>query len=74
MYILPGVGHPIPDVGGSLTPWHDHGELCFGAGARIVGVTDGTTPCPPGSANVQTPDMLHVWVVPHDDGPFGGID
>lgn len=73
MYILPSIGYPIPDVGGSLTPWHNHGDLCFGAGGMIVGTT-GAGACPAGSSNVKTPDMLHVWIVPHADGPFGGIE
>jgi hypothetical protein len=73
MYILPSFGYPIPDVGGSLTPWHNHGDLCFGAGGMIVGTT-AKGACPPGSSNLKTPDMLHVWIVDHPDGPFGGIE
>lgn len=73
MYILPSLDTPIPDVGGSLTPWHNHGDLCFGAGTMIVGTTAAGA-CPPGSSNVKTPDMLHVWIVDHPDGPFGGIE
>lgn len=73
MYILPSFGYPIPDVGGSLTPWHNHGDLCFGAGGMIVGTTAKGS-CPAGSSNLETPDMLHVWIVDHADGPFGGIE
>lgn len=40
MYILPHIDMPIPDVGGSLTTWHNHGDLCFRTSdARIVGTT-----------------------------------
>jgi hypothetical protein len=73
MYILPSYGYPIPEVGGSLTPWHNHGDLCFGAGGMIVGTTAKGS-CPTGSSNLKTPDMLHVWIVDHADGPFGGIE
>jgi hypothetical protein len=73
MYILPSTGYPVPEVGGSLTPWHNHGDLCFGAGGMIVGTT-ASGGCPAGSSNVKTPDMLHVWIVDHADGPFGGIE
>jgi hypothetical protein len=73
MYILPSYGYRIPDVGGSLTPWHNHGDLCFGTGGLIVGTTANGA-CPPGSSNIKTPDMLHVWIVDHPDGPFGGIE
>jgi hypothetical protein len=73
MYILPGIGYPIPDVGGSLTPWHNHGDLCFRMDGMIVGTT-AAGECPDGSSNVKTPDMLHVWIVDHADGPFGGLE
>jgi hypothetical protein len=74
MYILPRKGMPIPDVGGSLTAWHNHGDLCFRTSdARIVGTT-ANGPCPTGSVNVPTPDMLHVWIVEHPGGPFAGIE
>lgn len=74
MYILPRKGMAIPDVGGSLTAWHNHGDLCFRTSdARIVGTT-ASGPCPAGSRNVPTSDMLHVWVVDHPGGPFAGIE
>ena len=74
MYILPEVGMPDPDVGGSLTVWHNHGDLCFRAGdAQIVGTTE-RGPCPAGSLNVPTADMLHVWTVDRPGGPFEGIE
>ena len=74
MYILPELGMPVPDVGGSLTTWHNHGDLCFrAADARIVGTTE-HGPCPPGSLNVPTADMLHVWIVDHPGGPFAGVE
>jgi hypothetical protein len=74
MYILPEKDMPIPDVGGSLTAWHNHGDLCFrSSDARIVGTT-ASGPCPTGSVNVPTSDMLHVWIVDHPGGPFAGIE
>ena len=74
MYILPEIGMPDPDVGGSLTVWHNHGDLCFRASdAQIVGTTE-RGPCPAGSLNVPTADMLHVWTVDRPGGPFEGIE
>ena len=61
-----------PDVGGALTPWHVHTNLCFDR-SGIAG-TDDDGSCPPGSVNVGTPPMLHVWVAPNPDGPFAAID
>jgi hypothetical protein len=81
MYIMPRLGMAGPEVGGPLTSWHKHDNLCFDkATGKIVafahsGVSDtserdksGT--CPKGSSNHSTPEMLHVWVVENPNGPF----
>ncbi|MFI6322707.1 hypothetical protein ACIBG8_34565 [Nonomuraea sp. NPDC050556] len=69
MFIMPP-GRPGPAVGGSLTHWHAHNDLC-GATKGVVQIkADGT--CPSGSTKMpMTPEMLHVWVVDYPDGPFG---
>lgn len=69
MFIMPP-GKPGPAVGGSLTHWHAHNDLC-GATKGVVQIkADGT--CPTGSTKMpMTPEMLHVWVVDYPDGPFG---
>lgn len=75
MYILPpGTSvEEAPEVGGPLTPWHVHTNLCFETSGTIAG-TDDDGSCPAGSFNVGTPPMLHVWVVDNPDGPFAAID
>lgn len=83
MYILPQTTKDadIPDVGGTITQWHVHGDLCFSNersvnGApqrRVVGVTGVGGPCGFGE-NLPTAPMLHVWVVPHPCGPFAALE
>lgn len=71
MYIQHGLGRPGPDIGGPLTLWHSHSNLCFSVRSQIVaGFTDGAGRCPEGQLNAGTPEMLHVWVVDNPAGPF----
>jgi hypothetical protein len=70
MYIMPRVGMPGPEIGGPLTNWHHHDNLCFSNQLGIVvALTNGGT-CPAGSTNRVTPDMLHVWLIDNPNGPF----
>ncbi len=73
MYVV-APGKNGPTVGGALTTWHEHTNLC-------VSATDGTAlnplangKCPAGSAIEPTGQMLHVWAVPYEGGPFADID
>lgn len=59
-------GADVPNVGGCLTQWHVHTNLCIMAGRGVVGEVEGG--CPPGSQNRVTPPMLHVWFVPVPGG------
>ena len=71
MYIAHRIGQAGPDIGGPLTPWHAHSNLCFNARTNIIdGFTDAAGDCPAGSFNSGTPEMLHVWVVDNPNGPF----
>lgn len=74
MYLLAKPGLPGPDIGGPLTRWHVHTNLCIGPGAAIVGIVSPFGLCPAGSVNVATPAMLHVWSVESPGGPFGELD
>lgn len=74
MYLLP-FGMTMadaPDVAGDLTMWHDHQNLCWD-GIRVVGTTDATGSCISGEFRPTQP-MMHVWVIPHECGPFAGIE
>ena len=72
----------VPDVGGPLTQWHIHDNLCYSPpemvdGApqlRVIGLTlpDGT--CTRGEHPDPEAPMLHVWVVPQRCGPFSSLE
>jgi len=73
MYVADPGTHPEL-IGGALTPWHIHTNLC-------VNPADGTAfnptaggGCAPGSAVEPTPPMLHVWSVAYPGGPFADLD
>lgn len=72
MYMMDNSDQPGANVAGCLTPWHLHDNLCVEDGLNIVWLTD-YGDCPEGSENKLTPRMLHVWLIPHKDGPFAGI-
>ena len=63
----------VPELGGKLTQWHVHDNLCF-AGARVAGLSDASGACPAGlTKGPQTP-MIHVWIEPNPCGPFAALD
>lgn len=63
-----------PDIGGALTQWHIHNNLCFNTEGRVAGLTDGEGGCPaPLVKGPETP-MIHVWIVPHPCGPFSALE
>jgi hypothetical protein len=79
MYALPFGSRftDAPDVGGALTQWHVHANLCLtnNSQQRVVsGLTSVGGTCPPGSAKLGNTPMLHVWVVPNPCGPFAALE
>lgn len=63
----------VPEVGGKLTQWHVHDNLCF-AGPRVAGLTNAQGLCGPGlTKGAQTP-MIHVWIEPNPCGPFAALE
>ena len=80
MFILPP-GADVPDVGGTLTQWHIHNNLCFSPetdvdghpARRVIGLTTDQGTCTRGE---RLPDaaMLHVWIVDHPCGPFSSLE
>jgi len=64
MYLGPGPCRPGPDVGGPLTQWHAHTNLCLSATHQVVGRTDASGICSSGRHNTSTFFMLHVWTEP----------
>ena len=63
MFLGPAPCQPGPDVGGPLTQWHAHDNLCVAGGGRVVGRTDNGV-CASGHKNPNTYFMLHVWTAP----------
>ncbi|TMC09922.1 MAG: hypothetical protein E6J41_09550 [Chloroflexi bacterium] len=75
MYQMPKQGVPGPDLGGALTPWHYHTNVCFSVpGLLVSGLSTPFGMCPPGSVRITTADQLHVWTAPNPNGPFGDLD
>jgi hypothetical protein len=78
MYIMPRRGMDGPQVGGPLTVWHQHSNICFDdtTGIAVAFVHSGEDfnskagSCPRGSTNKTTPQMLHVWLIDNPEGPF----
>jgi len=70
MFVMPSVALSGPDIGGPLTPWHRHADLCFLPNGTLVGTNGYGFACPPGSRTHPTPAMLHVWIVDNPAGPF----
>lgn len=63
MFLGPAPCVPGPDIGGSLTQWHAHDNLCF-SGGRLVGKAAGDGTCTTGSRRNTSYFMLHVWTAP----------
>lgn len=69
----------LPNVGGVLTQWHIHNNLCFDrdpmvhGSTRVVGVTSSDGPCRFGFKLRPNP-MLHVWLEPQPCGPFTALE
>jgi hypothetical protein len=63
MYLGPAPCTPGPDVGGPLTQWHAHDDLCLSDG-QVVGKTSVSGTCAAGVHNTNTYFMLHVWTEP----------
>ena len=78
MYMLPQgeTLDTVPELGGKLTQWHIHDNLCFtpGEAPKVRGVTGVGQGCPPGLTKLDPVPMIHVWIVPHQCGPFAALE
>lgn len=63
MFLGPSPCVPGPDVGGSLTQWHAHDNLCI-SGGQLVGKASADGTCTVGTHRDSTYFMLHVWTAP----------
>jgi hypothetical protein len=79
MYMLPwgSTFADVPDVGGGLTQWHVHADLCLTDDAQqkfVAGFAALDGPCPAGTTKAGNTPMLHVWIVPNRCGPFAALE
>ena len=79
MYQLPfgSTFADVPDVGGPLTQWHVHANLCLTNNPQQKVLSSFTTisgSCPPGTNKAGNTPMLHVWTVPNPCGPFASLE
>ena len=69
MFQMKNIGQFGPDLGGPLTAWHQHENICFTPfGFEFSFMTPFAT-CPVGAIDISASPMLHVWIV---DNPKGG--
>ena len=70
----------LTEIGGPLMQWHVHLNLCWGLddnGQPVVKsvLADLDDSCPAGTVNAggENP-MVHVWIAPHECGPFAALE
>lgn len=75
VFEMPAAGEPGPSVGGPLTVWHGHENVCLTpAPPFLTGLLSPFGSCPVGSINVPvTGEMMHVWILPGAPEPFGEL-
>ena len=79
MYSLPlgSTFADVPDVGGALTQWHVHRNLCLTNDPQqriILRFTAADGSCPVGTSKASNTPMLHVWTVTNPCGPFAALE
>jgi hypothetical protein len=79
MYFLPDTVAltDVPDIGGALTQWHIHDNLCFTddpVAPLVRGVTDSNGNCPAPLVKFRPAPMIHVWITPNRCGPFAALE
>jgi hypothetical protein len=79
MYMLPTgtTLAQVPDIGGPLTQWHIHDNLCFTndpVSPHVAGITSVGGTCSPPLVKFDPVPMIHVWIVPHPCGPFAALE
>ena len=63
-----------PQIGGPLTRWHYHvwaEPNCLLEGLLSVASAGPDRRCERGTPEHRSPEMIHVWLLEHPEGPFG---
>lgn len=79
MYMLPTgtTLDDVPDIGGQMTQFHIHDNLCFSndpVAPRVAGITTSDGDCPPPLQKFNPVPMMHVWITPNPCGPFASLE
>ena len=79
MFLLPDTValDQVPVLGGPLTQFHIHDNLCFTldpVAPQVRGLTDAAGNCPSTLQKFRNSPMIHVWIVPQDCGPFSALE
>jgi hypothetical protein len=79
MYMLPRdiALEDVPDYGGALMQWHVHDNLCLTRdpdAPLLEGLTNPDGTCRRGLVKLEEWAMIHVWIVPHECGPFASLE
>lgn len=67
----------VPDIGGDLIQWHIHDDLCYAGEEnkwRVAGLAPPPEPCREGTFKFDPAPMIHVWITPHECGPFAALE
>ena len=70
----------VPDIGGPLTQWHVHNDLCLADDPtdplrKVVSSLTGVNgTCPAGTTKAGGVPMIHVWIVKNPCGPFASLE
>ena len=67
----------VPELGGPLTQWHIHDNLCFTddpVQPRVAAITSVGGSCRAPLKKFEPVPMIHVWIVPHQCGPFAALE
>jgi hypothetical protein len=70
----------LVDFAGPLMQWHVHDNLCWGldddGDPKVMDVlTEAGDTCPPQTINAGGDfPMVHVWIAPHECGPFAALE
>ncbi|HZD71115.1 MAG TPA: hypothetical protein VFA45_20125 [Actinomycetes bacterium] len=72
VYMMNRPGDAGAAIGGCLTQWHTHDNLCSTNPAKgtITGLHTPGGPCPHGQVPWPAPPMLHTWLIDVPGGPF----
>jgi hypothetical protein len=70
MFQMQHIGQFGPDLGGPLTAWHQHENICVTPIGLEFSLMTPLATCPIGAINISVSPMLHVWIVDNPSGAF----